>query len=266
MQGDSIFFSVYTNVKLEGVTAERKAVAVALSFDTPPGGKGRNKKFAEREAHWRAMGRKRLNMGGFVALVWDKKNIFLGLITSRIDDLIASSKESESRLSIRVSFFGSEIEHLALRQELTAAATKQRVFTSPHLLVEIPILYEATRPFLEALKAEPTSMPFSQYLQQNEDGMLSKTIIDPPEYTLKPNFAWNLSTLFNPPLPGLKMRVDDRNSVVNAQHHLRNHEGSLLDPSQADAIVSCLTREVALIQGPPGTGKVCGYCINNATD
>jgi hypothetical protein len=125
------------------------------------------------------------------------------------------------------------------------------------LLVEIPILYEASRPFLEALKAEPTSIPFSRYLRQSEDGMLSQVTIGPPEYALKPRFTWDLSTLFEPPLPGLKMRVDDRNSITTAQHYLRNREGSLLDPSQADAIISCLTREVALIQGPPGTGKVC---------
>jgi hypothetical protein len=255
MQGDSIFFSVYTNVELGDVTAERKAVSVVLSFDTPPG-KGRSKKFAEREAHWKAVGRKRLNMGGFVALVWNKQEIYLGLIPSRTEELITSAKASENRLSIRVSFFGSEIEHRALGQELAKTVKRRGPFLSPHLLLEIPILYEASRPFLEALKAEPTGFPFSRYLQQNEDGALSKVTIDPPEYTLKHHFTWDLSTLFDPPHNGLSMRVDNRNSVATAQHYLRTHESSRLDPSQADAIVSCLTREVALIQGPPGTGKV----------
>ena len=28
-----------------------------------------------------------------------------------------------------------------------------------------------------------------------------------------------------------------------------------LDPSQRDALESCLTKELTIIQGPPGTGK-----------
>jgi len=262
MGGDSIFFSVYTNVEVGVITAGGRGISVTLSFDTPPG-KGRSKKVAEREAHWKSVGRKRLNNGGFVALIWDKHEIHLGLITTYTDELIDSSKASENRLSIGVSFFGSEIEHRALAKGLTQTGKQNRAPITPHLLLELPIIYEAFRPFLEALKVEPTSIPFSRYLKQEEDNALSNVTIDPPEYTTQPNFSWDLSTLFDPPLTGLGMRVDSGQSVATAHYYLRNGESSRLDPSQADAIVSCLTREVALIQGPPGTGKVAVPALDN---
>ncbi|THH13828.1 hypothetical protein EW146_g6431 [Bondarzewia mesenterica] len=43
------------------------------------------------------------------------------------------------------------------------------------------------------------------------------------------------------------------NSIARARQELLHH--SNLDPSQVDAVVDTLTREVSLIQGPPGTGK-----------
>ncbi|KAF8748917.1 P-loop containing nucleoside triphosphate hydrolase protein [Rhizoctonia solani] len=48
------------------------------------------------------------------------------------------------------------------------------------------------------------------------------------------------------------MSTTNPDSVANARNRLRN---SRLDPSQAEAVIDSLTREVSLIQGPPGTGK-----------
>lgn len=256
IERDSVFFSVYTNIELGHISASPRGVTVTLFFDTPPG-KGRSKKAAEREAYWKTVGRKRLGMGGFIALIWNKQETHLGLITSQTNDLIESSKANENRLSIKVAFFGSEIELRSLAQKVAKPSKHKNGILSPHLFLEIDVLYEATRPFLEALKAEPTGFPFAQYLKQEEDGALSRTTIDPPNYATDPQFSWDLACLFNPPINGLRMRVNDERSVVTAQNYLRTREQSRLDPSQADAIISCLRREVALIQGPPGTGKVC---------
>lgn len=254
MERDSVFFSVYTNVQLGAISADRRGISVSLSFDTPPG-KGRNKAFKDREAYWKNFGRKRLNSGGLIALLWNKTEIHLGLITSRTDDLIESAKQNERRLSIRVSFFGSEIEHRAIKGILSTK--KSQASASPHIFLEIPMLFEASRPFLEALKVEPTSVAFAKYLVQREEGVLSNVKIDPPAYAVRQGFEWNLSSLFNPPLPWtLSMRPGDPNSVQMAEMNLKWGQDTRLDPSEAEAVISCLTREVALIQGPPGTGKV----------
>lgn len=253
MERDSVFFSVYTNAKLGAISADRRGISVEIFFDTPPG-KGRNKSAKDREAHWKSVGRKRLNNGGLIALIWNKTEIHLGLITSRTDDLIEFAKKNENRLCIRVSFFGPEIERLALQQMVSSNQSKGHV--SPHIFLEIPLLFEASRPFLEALKVEPTSIAFAKYLVQREEGALSDANIDPPAYATQQHFEWDLSCLFNPPLHwSLKMRPDNADSVQTARMNLKWGEGSRLDPSQAEAVISCLTREVALIQGPPGTGK-----------
>ena len=34
----------------------------------------------------------------------------------------------------------------------------------PCILVEVPVMYEAVRPFMDALKTEPTGIPFTKYL------------------------------------------------------------------------------------------------------
>ncbi|OAX35178.1 hypothetical protein K503DRAFT_858768 [Rhizopogon vinicolor AM-OR11-026] len=54
----------------------------------------------------------------------------------------------------------------------------------------------------------------------------------------------------------VKLRIVffDTKLELRILQELRNPQ-SRLDPSQADAVMDALTREVALIQGPPGTGK-----------
>ncbi|KAG9057264.1 hypothetical protein FS842_007802 [Serendipita sp. 407] len=249
---NAVFFSVYTNVELGTISADRRGIAVTLSFDTPPG-KGRNQKLKERQAHWESAGKKRLNIGGLIALVWDKSEIHLGLITSDTKYLVASAKGNPNRLSIKVCFFEPILERRAVEQFL-ANNSNGRSGRGMHLMFEIQTLYEASRPFLEALKVEPTTVAFSKYLIQHEKDSLINLVMDPPEYTTKRGFEWDLSCLFNSPAP-IRMKVNDSQSIVTAEYYMKNRSDTLLDPSQAEAMISCLTREVALIQGPPGTGK-----------
>ncbi|KAG1787807.1 aconitase C-terminal domain-containing protein [Suillus variegatus] len=65
-----------------------------------------------------------------------------------------------------------------------------------------------------------------------------------------PGFAFNLSCLFpdKTDVEDLTLSATDNQSIENARAELRR--GSRLDPSQADAVVDALTREVSLIQGP----------------
>jgi len=131
-------------------------------------------------------------------------------------------------------------------------------------------MFETIRPFLRALRAEPTSLPFAKYLIPANS--LEDVTFQPPKYALSPGFSLNLACLFNEQRPGpLLLRADDPTSVEHCREELRL-ANSKLDPSQADSLVDSLTREVALIQGrvsyfphiilnfkhfrsPPGTGK-----------
>jgi hypothetical protein len=247
---DTVMFSVYTNVRFGNIRTDRRGLASTLIFDTPPGA-ARNASAAQRTTFWERMGSKRLMPGGLVALVWRtprSTSIYLGIVASPAKDLVASARASAKELTIRVAFFDPAIEVRILEwyQRDGASLNETRV------LVEAPVMYEAVRPFLEALKAEPTSIPFSKYLVLRE-GSLSSIPVDPPQYTIGPRFSWDLSPLL-PEGRNFQLDVRDAASVTNARELLRNE--STLDPSQAEAVVDSLTREVSLIQGPPGTGKV----------
>ncbi|KAG8722965.1 hypothetical protein FRC11_002612, partial [Ceratobasidium sp. 423] len=78
--------------------------------------------------------------------------------------------------------------------------------------------------------------------------------INPPLYSRVPGFSFELKDLFAPEagVESLRLTTRDPDSVANVRARLAH---SCLDPSQAEAVVDSLTREVALIQGPPGTGK-----------
>ena len=73
--------------------------------------------------------------------------------------------------------------------------------------------------------------------------------VDPPAYGRLPGFEFNLTSLFDASagVHDLKLNVTSVDSVNATRHLLR--EKSRLDPSQADAVIDALTREVALIQG-----------------
>jgi hypothetical protein len=251
---DTVTFSVYTNVRFGNITMDRRGLASTLVFDTPPG-IARNATAGQRVAFWERMGSKWLMPGTLVALIWrthTTTSIYLGVIASSAKDLIASARASATELTIRVVFFNSAIEARILDWYQREHAD----FDETRVLVKPPIMYEAVRPFLEGLKAEPTGIPFSKYLVLRE-GSLANITVDPPRYTTKPHFSWDLSSLLRD--KQLRLNVKDPASIANACAVLRN-EGSL-DPTQARAIVDSLAREVSLIQGPPGTGKVRLLCI-----
>jgi hypothetical protein len=115
-------------------------------------------------------------------------------------------------------------------------------------------MFEAIRPFLQALQTEPEDVPFSRYLVHQPLDQLRTIDLQPPQYTRLPNFKFQLSSLFDKEaeIDDFSLSVTDQESVQRARILLR--ERSRLDPSQADAVVDSLTREVALIQG-----YVCDY-------
>ena len=190
--------------------------------------------------------------GGLIALIWSRDNgrnvdVHLGTIASSSTELTESVERSASRVSIRIVFFDSEVEERILE----ALKFPQSVQGNNILLVESPVMYEAIRPFLEALTMEPKTIPFQDYLVHRPLGFFHTHSVKPPRYACFPRFKYRLNCLFDPGAreggADLTMTPNDPQSVENARNELKR--GSRLDPSQVDAVVDALTREVTLIQG-----------------
>ena len=116
-------------------------------------------------------------------------------------------------------------------------------------LVEFPgILLPSFQPVLQALQSmsESLDLPFSEWIAP-EDPKSPKTILDPPAYTRRRGFAYDLNALA--PNAGLK---------YNPSHYFDHNAleaKTTLDSTQQASVLHALSSELALIQGPPGTGK-----------
>ncbi|KEP50888.1 NFX1-type zinc finger protein [Rhizoctonia solani 123E] len=250
---ESVIFSVFPNVTFQPLALNNRGTSVGIEFDTPPD-KARDKQVQARVEYWEQVSKKRLMLGGLVALVWKDQSgavdIYVGTVASTPRDLAEAAKKSRDRIALRVSFFDAAAE-LRIVQSLQ----NRRENNGTKVLIEAPVFYEGIRPFLEALKVDPERLPFSNYLVHQSETELKQTMIAAPLYSRTPGFSFELKDLF-PSSAGvqtLRMITTNRDSVANARAQLVRR--SRLDPSQADAVVDSLTREVSLIQGPPGTGK-----------
>ncbi|KAJ7651473.1 hypothetical protein DFH06DRAFT_1207067 [Mycena polygramma] len=249
---DQVMFNVYTNVRFSPLVPDWRGLSVQLTVNTPPG-RARQSKAGARVAFWEGMSGKRLIQGGLVALVWQtgsRVDVHLGIIASSLRELTESARKSDVDVSVRVVFFDPavEIRILNILKNPSVAQTGTKV------LVEATVMYEAIRPFLEALRVEPESLPFAQYVVHRGRDFLSAITVAPPRYALVPGFKYQLASLFpaEAGIDDLKLDVSDPMSIASAGAHLRT---SRLDESQAKAVIDTLTRELAMIQGPPGTGK-----------
>ncbi|KAG8957841.1 hypothetical protein FRC03_009761 [Tulasnella sp. 419] len=249
---ESVMFSVYTGVTFTSLECHSRAgIFSTIIFDTPAG-RAREGGPAQRAQYWESVGKRRLMQGGLVALLWiegDEIKVYLGVVTSRMEDLIRSSRESPTKLRLGVSFFDSEVDARILQ-------ALQSPYPAPgqRYLIEAPILLESIRPFLETLQTVvPSDIPFSKYLTHPLSGRLDNIDVDPPVYTTMPNFAFKLDCLFPGNKKPLRLSPTSEVSKIAACEALKI--GSRLDPSQADATIRALSSCVSLIQGPPGTGK-----------
>ncbi|KAI0812709.1 P-loop containing nucleoside triphosphate hydrolase protein [Irpex lacteus] len=251
---DTVLFNVYTDVDFAMLKPDRKGMSVDMYVDTPPG-KARSPDASKRAAFWEGMSSKRLLPGGLVALIWQTEagsvDVHLGTIASSVRDHVASARQMPDRIAVRVAFFDPKVD-LAILHELRRPLSERG---GVRVLIEATVMFASVRPFLEALRVEPTSIPFVRYLVHHPPGTLTRILVEPPAYAKVPDFRFQLSSLFPPEeeVEDLQLCVTDEESITFAREALRTR--SRLDPSQADAVVDALTREVALIQGPPGTGK-----------
>ncbi|EIN11698.1 P-loop containing nucleoside triphosphate hydrolase protein [Punctularia strigosozonata HHB-11173 SS5] len=249
---DNVMFNVYTNVEVQSFSPDRRGISIGLSFDAPPG-RARLPQAKARAAFWDSG--KRLMQGGLIALIWKSGRnvaVHLGIVSSSLQDITESARRSADRILTSVVFFDPSVE---LRM-LNGLKHPENDSQSTQLLIEAPVMFESIRPFLEALqRIEPASIPFARYLVHQPPESLRSVVVSPPSYASVPGFTFRLDSLFpeSARVEDLRLSVAVLASVENARQLLQ--QSSRLDPSQADAVVTALTRELALIQGPPGTGK-----------
>jgi len=244
---DSLMFNVYTGVKFSSLVPDWKGISSSIIIDTPPG-RARSNNSKMRASFWEGMSGKRLFQGGLIALIWQSGKdiaVHLGVIANSAKELVDHAKRDPDSVKLRIVFFDTKLE-LRILQEFR---NPQPSRGDTKLLVESPVMFEAIRPFLEALKVEPELVPFSRYLVHHPPGSLKTCRIDPPRYATMPSFEFNLSCLFpkDTEVEDMTLSLHNSQSIDIVRAELRRN--SRLDPSQADAVVDALTREVALIQG-----------------
>jgi len=242
---DSLFFQVYTDVEFIAgpPEANRNEVAVTLVIDAPSIGAARDEDAKKRFAYWEHSSRLQGSSLVVLIVVSDRTaRAYLGVIASFGKSIAESSKYDKGRIQLRVSFFESEVELMALRGE-RLNFNKDRFA----VLVDNGVMFEAVRPFLQKLQTtEPTEIPFSRYIAAG--GSLEAVDILPPKYARAPDFKFNLQCLAKPGAT-LTTKLDVLNTLAVARARDQLKKYSVLDPSQVDAVMDTLTREVSLIQG-----------------
>lgn len=259
---DSVMFPVYTGIAFSPLTLDRHGVSCVLNLDAPPFRGARSQSSKERSSYWESAAKKKLMQGSLVALIWStspaETKIYLGIVTSSSRDLAASagSNSDPFRLTVKISFMDPEVETRILDELKNGPAARGP--SSVRLLTECPIMYESIRPFLEALRVEPTTIPFERYLAHPDSGTLKGIDVAPPLYSTHPGVELELRSLLHPDagVDSLKLVTTDPNSINAARTVMKSTHPtnpslhlSRLDPSQVDAILGALTSEVSLTQG-----------------
>jgi len=244
---DSLMFNVYSGVQFLSLVPGWKGISTSLLIDTPPG-RARAERPAQRAAFWESMSGKRLFQGGLIALICESGgdiSVHLGIIASSSRDISDYVKQDKEHVKLGVVFFDPSLE-LRILQELRNPHTSTQGIK---ILVESPVMFEAIRPFLEALRTEPEDIPFHRYLVLQPPERLASCALEAPRYARLPKFQFCLDSLFleDAGVENLMLSVTDPVSIDYARKTLRSK--SRLDPSQADSVIDTLTREVALIQG-----------------
>lgn len=245
---DSVFFRVYTNVEFVAgpPQAQRRGIAVELALDAPPGGTARDKDWQKRDAYWEHS--RQLQSLSLVALVvvslvpTRDVRVYLGVIASYAKDIAESAKANAARICVRVRFFDHAVELMAL------GGVRLGTRGGFAFLVDNTVMYESVRPFLHNLQTtEPTEIPFARYIALA--GSLQGVAVDPPRYALTPGFKFDLGCLAKPGFSNMISNMDVVRPLAAERARLQLKRYSILDPSQVDAVVDTLTREVSLIQG-----------------
>ncbi|PKC17959.1 P-loop containing nucleoside triphosphate hydrolase protein [Rhizophagus irregularis] len=259
---------IYPRARFVRISVDkRRGFSCRIAFSAPTNS-GKNVK--ERTLYWKKHSKKLMN-GNLVCLllpteetISQKYSLFFGVVVQRDDEQLA---KFEDRVEIDISFMDAAIYPLALK-DISNQKNKNAVQNlSLRFMVECTGIYlESCYHVLKTLQSTNDSMlPFEKYLtlasvdDENQIESVKDTsaksafTVDIPDYARAPEFRFNLKVLLRDKQKELLLNVANANEHENVVKELVN--GSSLDDTQAKALVSSLSKEIALIEGPPGTGK-----------
>ncbi|GES93124.1 P-loop containing nucleoside triphosphate hydrolase protein [Rhizophagus clarus] len=202
--------------------------------------------------------------------------LYFGVVVSRDEKVLSKDINSAE---IDINFIDPSIYPIALSEISNYNKTKKRSLEKRFMVESTGVYLESYYHILKTLQTtDPSSLPFEKYLtpnfdMNNDDGDKGKmkegtnsTLdikVENPMYTRAPGFHFDLSILCKNQY-NLQLNVADENTHDELAKNIVKHSniGKLpngtpygLDETQAKALISSLTREIALVEGPPGTGK-----------
>ncbi|KAL4804436.1 P-loop containing nucleoside triphosphate hydrolase protein [Aspergillus unguis] len=183
-----------------------------------------------------------------------------GIQPGSVVDLVNNGERAMITLRPPSTPTGQDLASLLAMQTIQPNDPKRQL-----ILVEFPVIqynqFEGILRCLQIMHRNPADVPFTRWLTA---GVRAPSIEFPSEITIIPPPSYlgigavDLSAILGPveEIPGeedipLLLSTLDNPQTVQQQLCRR----SSLDAGQAEALISALTHEVALIQGPPGTGK-----------
>ncbi|KAI7220673.1 hypothetical protein KC333_g2243 [Hortaea werneckii] len=251
---------VYGNATIVDVTfTSRSGIELAISFDQPKNVQRKNKN--ERKDWWQTS--KRLNDDALVCLLSSLGSaIFLTVVPEpKPPKKDATKGEQQVPIHKQYDLWSDEqrahvIVKPAQQDGIGLILSELSSRGNAHLsLVEFPgVLLPAFQPTLRAMQrlSETLEVPFADVLApvSTTANPTRDVEIQAPNYATRPDFQFDLSAVTT----GEKvLRFTPGRDVESVAAELAQY--SSLDHGQAEAVVSSLSRSLALIQGPPGTGK-----------
>lgn len=250
----------YSGARVSYLSFDKKrGLEAQLSFLQPY--QTLKKKTAERRKWWEDT--KRLEEGSLLCLVTfegAKSSLLFFTVSHKItnakDPYGLASEESGDYATITAKLI-SYGDMVPLKQLLVLSLAQKKSQTN--LIIEFPgVLLATFMPILENIQQmqKASRLPFHEWIAPSStgDGAEARTQFDvpPPIYAHSPEFTFDLKPVLddandafflNPASagdPNILDELDRRTSLAKGQ---------------CEALVTALTRELALIQGPPGTGK-----------
>ncbi|KAI6888727.1 hypothetical protein KC360_g2631 [Hortaea werneckii] len=251
---------VYGNATIVDVTStSRNGVEFAVSFDQPGNVQRKNKN--ERKDWWENS--KRLSDDALVCLLSSLGSaIFLTVVPEPRNPKKDATK-GEQQIPIHKQYdlwSNGQRAHVivkpAQQDGIEPILSELISGGNAHLsLVEFPgVLLPAFQPTLRAMQSlsETLEVPFADVLAPvSTTANPTRDIeIQPPSYATRPGFEFDLAAVTT---DSESLRFTPGRDIESVAVELAEH--SSLDHGQAEAVVSSLSRSLALIQGPPGTGK-----------
>lgn len=243
-------FFLYHNVRVEGVIPqEHEGLTLRMSYDCPEQLRGR----ALHQS-------KRLEKGMLCAILClyhdtNQLSAHYFNIEQRESTYALKRRGKGKRAAVQLTLLPDYDEQTTFNALSIATGVHQNVTMA---LIEYPtLLYAGFANTLRCLqKMSDQDYAFGQYIcppAECYDTHQQQLQIQPPSYSRRPDYTFDLSPLTNDPESCFSVCDSAGDSLKSSLDHLASN--TTLDEGQAVALLSSLNREFAFTQGPPGTGK-----------